>query len=257
MKMNGFTAIVTGGGTGIGRSICVAYAREGADVAVVYNSSKKGAEETAAMVEAEGRTAIVVQCDMGDVDAIFQMVNTVYEKFGRIDVLVNNGSARNPGRLSNYSAADWDIVMNTNVRGMFFSMQAVAPIMKQQNFGKIINVSSLMGLRPSNPMKIAYTSSKRAIISLTASAAKELGPDGIYVNCIVPGSITTANLVKTSGVSSAEAEALIELRKTAIPLGRRGGVADIDGGAVYLACHDSDYVSGTNLIIDGGWLSGD
>jgi len=255
MKMKGQVVVVTGGGTGIGREMCIAYAREGADVAVVYNSSRGGADETVARVEALGCKGVALQCDLASVESVQAMIQDAYKAFGRIDVLVNNGSARNPGLLLDLSVDDWDNLMNANLRGMFFAMQEVAPIMIMQGRGKIINVSSVMGLRPSLLTRIAYVTSKRGIMALTRSAAKELGPKGVFVNCIIPGSFATGNPSdsKVAGVN----EDIERRRRKAIALGHRAAPDEMNGSAIFLSCKDSDYITGECLVVDGGWICGD
>jgi 3-oxoacyl-[acyl-carrier protein] reductase len=253
--MEGFAAIVTGAGTGLGRAMCVAFAAEGADVAVAYNSSRGGADETVAQVEAQGRKAIALQCDLTAVDSVRKMIKDAYKTFGRVDVLVNNGAVRNPGRLLDYPVADWDELMDGNLRGMFFAIQEVTPIMEKQGFGKIINVSSVMGSRPGQLMRAAYTTSKRGIMQLTQSAAKELGPKGIYVNCLVPGSFTSYNV--SDSKDKIANQVVEERRRLSISLGRRAAPDEIKGPAVFLACHESDYVDGVSLVVDGGWSCGE
>ena len=252
-KMEGMVALVTGAGTGLGRAMCTAYAVEGAKVAVVYNSSREGAEKTLEIIRSLGSDGIAVQCDAGDVESVQRMIRETVEKLGRIDVLMNNGSARDPGRLIGYPVESWDHVMDVNVRGMFFGMQEAAKYMKEQGYGKIINVSSIMALRPSSVTRVAYTSSKRAIMSMTRAAAKELEHTGIRVNCIIPGSFTSYAATDNPDAN----KAIDQMRKKVIPLGHKAHVDEMKGLAVFLACHDSDYIDGECYKIDGGWACND
>ena len=255
MRFEGKVAVVTGGGTGIGRELCVAYAKEGAKVAVIYNSSRKGADETVTRITLAGGEAVAIQCDLSDVDSVRNMIREAYKAFGRIDILVNNGAARNQGYLLEQSLEDWNNLMDANLRGMFFAMQEAAPIMEKQGAGYIINVSSVMGYRPSLLTRIAYTSSKRGIMALTRSAADELGKKGIHVNCIVPGSFATGNPTdsKTAGVN----EKVNERRKKAIALGRKANPDEMNGLTLFLSCPESEYIHGECIVCDGGWISGD
>lgn len=252
-RLEGKTAIVTGGGTGIGKAICVSYAKEGADVAVIYSTSTTGAEDTVQKVQAEGRKAIMVQCDQSKPEDIKRMVKTVYDEFHHIDIVVNNASARDAADLKDYSVELWDHCMNTNVRGMFLIMQEVAEIMMKQGGGHIINVSSISALRPSLRQRAAYASSKSAITAMTAAAAEALGPYGIYVNTLSPGSIDT----NIGGLAKTITNEAIKQREAVIPVRRRGVPEDIVGPAIFLACDDSRYYDGNNLLVDGGWANAD
>lgn len=249
MKLKDRVAIVTGAGTGIGKAISIGYAKEGADVAVVYTHSVEGANDTVAQVEAAGRRGIAVQCDMGDPESIRRMVKQVYDAFGRIDILVNNGAVFNSGLLLDQPLEAWDQTFNTNCRGAFLSMQAVAPYMEANGYGKIINITSMMAYRVSMVERMAYATSKIALIGLGKAAARSLGKKGICVNGIAPGTF-----IRDGFKASPE---VLRLHDECTAVGRCALPPDIVGTAVFLASHDSDYVSGIDVLVDGGWVTGD
>ncbi len=246
-------AIITGAGTGVGRAIAVGYAKEGADIVVVYSSSRQGAEETQQMVEAEGRKAVLVQCDQSKPEDITRMIKEAYDAYGKIDIVVNNASARDAAPLFEYTVELWDHCINTNLRAMFLIAKEVAPIMIKQGSGHIINVTSNMGMRPSLSPRAAYGSTKSGIIALTASLAEELGPYGVYVNALAPGTIAT----NIGGLAAQITSDVVKKRIANIPLRRRGVAEDMVGPAVFLASDDCQYVDGFTLLADGGWTNAD
>ena len=252
-RLEGKVAIITGAGTGIGRAIAVGYAREGADISIVYSSSRAGAEETLKMVEAEGKKGLLVQCDQSKPEDITRMIKETYDAFGHIDVVVNNASARDAAPLFEYTVELWDHCINTNLRAMFLVMKEVAPIMIKQGKGHIINVTSNMGIRPSLKPRAAYGSTKSGIIALTASAAEELGPYGIYVNALAPGTIAT----NIGGLAATITNDIVKKRIANIPVRRRGVAEDMVGPAIFLASDDCAYVDGVTLLADGGWTNAD
>lgn len=249
MKLKDKVAIVTGGGSGIGQSIALAYAREGADV-VIADVNLQGAEETAAGVRAEGRTALAIRTDVSDLTQIQAMVDATVAKFGRIDVLVNVAGVIKAYALLDTTEAQWDETLDVNLKGTFFCLQAVARVMVAQGYGTIINTSSILGSN-ARPKRAAYCASKAGIILVTQTAALELGPKGIRVNAIAPGSIETP-LVLSAPITP---EALAR-KVAAIPLQRRGVPADLTGPAIFLASDDSVYVTGDIMTVDGGMTAG-
>lgn len=250
MRLEGRVALVTGAGTGIGQAICVGYAKEGADIAIAYSTSRAGAEETLAQVEALGRKGIIIQANIADPEQVKKMVDAAYEAFGRIDILVNNAAVRGNSLLLDCTVDVWDDCVNTNLRGSFLAMQAVAPIMIKQKYGKIINVCSILGYRPTMPTRAAYASTKSGLMSLTQSAAAELGPYGIYVNGFAPGTVAVG---ASLAAMSDEAKARLDSLNKYIPLRRRGDGEDMAGVALFLATDDSRYVNGACFLADGGW----
>jgi 3-oxoacyl-[acyl-carrier protein] reductase len=249
VKLKDKIAIVTGGGSGIGRGIALAYAREGADV-VVVDRNLAGAQETIAGVEAAGRKGLAIQTDVAVPAQIDAMVAATVQAFGRIDVLVNVAGLMNAYSLLDTTLAQWDETIDVNLRGTFLCMQAVARVMVKQGHGSIINTSSILGSN-ARPKRAAYCASKAGINLITQCAALELGPKGIRVNAIAPGSIETP-LVLSAPISP---EALAK-KIAAIPLQRRGEPADLAGPAVFLASDDAIYVTGDILTVDGGMTAG-
>ncbi|SFS16741.1 3-oxoacyl-[acyl-carrier-protein] reductase [Microbacterium sp. cf046] len=249
MKLTDKVAVVTGGGSGIGRAISLAYAAEGADV-VVVDQNLEGADETVARIVAVGRRGVAIRTDISDPAQITAMVERAADAFGHVDILVNVAGIMTAAALLDTSLEQWDRTLNTNLRGTFLCLQGIGRIMKEQGHGKIINTTSILGTH-ARPKRGAYAASKAGIILLTQTAAVELGPDGIQVNAIAPGSIETP-MVMTAAVS-AEAQAK---KAAAIPLRRRGEPEDLTGAAVFLASADSDYITGAILTIDGGMTAG-
>jgi NAD(P)-dependent dehydrogenase (short-subunit alcohol dehydrogenase family) len=239
-------AIVTGGSRGIGREIALAFAEAGARV-VVASRKQEGVDAVAAEVAERGGTALAVAAHMGQEEALVALVERTVAAFGSVDILVNN-AATNPhfGPLTTATAAQWDKIIEVNLRGAFFLCQQVIPLMQQRGGGKIINVASIAGVKPQPGMGI-YSVSKAGLIMLTQVLAQELGPSNIQVNALAPGIIKTrfsSVLWQTPSISEA-------LTKHT-PLGRLGNVDDVVGAALYLASPLSNYVTGTVLLIDGG-----
>lgn len=249
MKLEGKVAIVTGASNGIGRSIALGFAKEGANVAVGYNSNADNARKVVEEIEALGRKGIIFRADIATTEDNEKMVEETVEAFGRVDILVNNAGARDQAPIMEASPELWEHAVDSNLRGLFWAMKAVTPYMIKQGGGKIINISSLQGCRPCNPQRIAYTSTKRGVIAMTRAAAAELGPYKIYVNCISPGTIET----NMGGLKAQFTPEVIAQRCQYIPLRYRAKPEAIIGPATFLASSDSDYVTGVNLVVDGGW----
>jgi 3-oxoacyl-[acyl-carrier protein] reductase len=248
MRLKNKVAIVTGGGSGIGRGVCLAYAREGALV-VVADMNFEGAKETVEQIEVAGRQGLAIQTDVSDPAQVTAMVAAAHSAFGRIDVLFNGAGITAPASLLNTTVEQWDRIITVNLRGQFLCLQAAARIMVEQGHGKIINVTSILGSQ-GRVNRGAYGASKAGIISLTQTAAVELGPLGVYANAIAPGSIETP-MVKSAPSTPEETQ-----RKLAsIPLRRRGDPDDLTGPAIFLASDESDYVTGIVMTVDGGFTA--
>jgi NAD(P)-dependent dehydrogenase (short-subunit alcohol dehydrogenase family) len=248
MRLNDKVAIVTGGGSGIGRGVCLAFAREGAHV-VVADVNLQSARETLAGVEAARRRGLAVQTDVSDPAQVNAMVAAARAAFGRIDVLFNGAGIIFAKSVLDTTVEEWDRLMAVNLRGQFLCLQATARIMVEQGRGKIINITSILGAQ-GRVERVAYCASKAGITSLTQTCAVELGPRGVYVNAIAPGSIETG-MTKSAPSTPEETQ-----RKIAgIPLRRRGDPDDLTGPAIFLASDESDYVTGAVLTVDGGFTA--
>ena len=244
-SLAGRVAIVTGGARGIGKAIALGCAAEGASV-VIADIDGGLAAETAAQIEALGGRALAVRTDVSATDSVAAMVGAALDRFGRIDVLVNNAAivdvARQPSDL--ISEEEWDRVMLVNVKGPWLCVRAVLPAMREQRGGKIINLSSdliLSGV----PGLLHYVASKGALTAMTRSLARELGPDGICVNAVAPG-LTTTDAAMTHGQEAAERS----IRTRAIP--RAQTPDDITGTVVFLASDASAFMTGQLLVVNGG-----
>ncbi|HIH88218.1 TPA: 3-oxoacyl-ACP reductase FabG [Candidatus Bathyarchaeota archaeon] len=249
MKLDGKVALVTGGSRGIGRAICLTYAREGAHVAVNYTKDASGAEAVVAEIKAIGGKAIPVQTDVSQRSQVKKMVADTLKAFGRIDVLVNNAGILIPTELMETSDEEWDRVMDVNLKGPFICMQEVSKTMVKQGGGRIISTSSISGLGCAPWGEGAYGCSKAGLIALTAAAAQDLGPHGINVNCIAPGWIKTD---MTAGKSGAKADE-VNIRKAGLAAIRRiGEPKDIADIALFLASDESSFITGQVIVADGG-----
>jgi NAD(P)-dependent dehydrogenase (short-subunit alcohol dehydrogenase family) len=249
MRLKDKTAIVTGGGSGIGQAIALAYAGEGADI-VIADVNIKGAQATVDGVTAAGRRGLAVETDVSDLGAIQAMVDAARKEFGKIDILVNVAGVMSACAVLDTSEEQWDRVLDVNLKGTFFCLQAVARVMVEQGFGTILNTTSILG-RNARAKRSAYCASKAGIILVTQAAAMELGPKGIRVNAIAPGSIETPLVL--SALISPEDQA----RKVArIPLLRRGDPVDLAGPAIFLASDEAAYVTGEIVTVDGGMTAG-
>jgi gluconate 5-dehydrogenase len=250
--LTGKIAIVTGGGTGLGREIAIGLAEAGAHIAIASRKLEI-CEEVAERIRRMGNKAIAVKMDLEKTKEVSQMVQKVLEIFGHIDILVNNAGIAGPGSIISTPIHRWNHVFAVNVAGMFFSSREVGKHMIEQKSGKIINIASIYGVVGLDPevvgeyQDISYSSSKGAIINFTRDLAVRWGKYGINVNAISPAMFRTAQT--------------IDLKETwgnflkRVPLRRGGTENDIKGAAVFLASAASDYITGCNLPLDGGWLS--
>jgi len=254
-SLKGKTAIVTGGGRGIGKAVAIAFARAGAKVAI---TSRKIAdlESTAAEIKSLGGEAYPIQAHLGKMEEIQKMVAAAAEKLGgRIDILVNNAGA-SPAMASVLESDErlWETVMNVNMKGMYFTSQAVANIMKKQGSGKIINVASIDGFKP-EPVVSIYSISKAGARMITKAFAVELIPYNIQVNTIAPGPIETKMMNSHwAHLPPEEAKKTHEMVSKMLPTGRIGDPDEIAGAAIYLASDASSYTTGSEIVIDGGLL---
>lgn len=241
--LEGKVAIVTGGSRGIGRAIAVALAEEGVSVAVCSRNLDSNTD-TAKYITSQGGSAHPYQVDVTDADSVSALVKDVLRDLGRIDILVNNAGVTADNVLLRLKEADWDKVMDTNLKGAFNCTKAVARTMLKQRSGKIINITSVVGM-VGNPGQANYCASKAGIIGFTKSIARELGSRNITVNCVAPGFIETA---MTEAVSENVRDEMLRF----IPLGRLGTPEDVAQVVRFLVSPASDYITGEVIRADGG-----
>jgi len=243
--LGGRAAIVTGANTGIGQGIALALAAAGADLALV---GRTPAEETADKIEALGRRAVMVDADLSTIAPVQAVVDRTIEAFGRLDILVNNAGIIRRADAVDFSEADWDAVIDTNLKSLFFLCQAAGRHMIGQRRGKIVNIASLLSFQGGVRVP-SYTAAKSGVAGLTRLLSNEWAQHGINVNAIAPGYVATSN---TAALQADETRNRQILER--IPAGRWGAPADLGGAAIFLASPASDYVHGHILAVDGGWL---
>ncbi|MFC5734945.1 3-oxoacyl-[acyl-carrier-protein] reductase [Cytobacillus gottheilii] len=246
MKLKGKAAIVTGASRGIGKEIALELARQGANVVVNYAGSEQRANEVVDEIKALGTEAFAIHCDVASSESVTDMVKAAIEKFGTIDILVNNAGITRDNLLMRMKEDEWDDVINTNLKGVFLCTKAVTRQMMKQRSGRIINISSIVGVS-GNPGQANYVAAKAGVIGLTKTAAKELATRGITVNAVAPGFITT-------DMTDQLAEDVKEMMLKQIPLARFGEPSDIANVVTFLASEDSRYMTGQTLHIDGGMV---
>ncbi len=249
LGLAGKVAFITGSGRGIGHAFALAFAKEGASVVVVEIDAER-AEGTATEIAQQGSRALAVPCDVGDQAQVENAVQRTLREFGQIDILINDAvSSQLSGSLLEMTDVQWDDNFRVNVKGSFYCMKAVVPHMMERRYGKIISMASVVGRRGSTPpTSPAYAGSKGAVIALTASAARELGPHNINVNAIAPVMIDTP---RWREVRTPEQ---IERAAQGPPLQRLGRPEDLAGLALLLASDASSFISGQTITVDGGTL---
>jgi 2-deoxy-D-gluconate 3-dehydrogenase len=244
--LSGKVAVVTGANAGIGQGLALALAAAGADVACVGRSP---ADETIAAIEALGRRAVQVRADLSTIEPVGRVVEETLAALGGLHILVNNAGIIRREDSLNFTEADWDSVMDTNLKSVFFLSQAAARHMVGNGGGKIINIASMLTFQGGIRVP-SYTASKSGVGGLTKILANEWAKHGINVNAIAPGYIATSNTAALRADTGRNAEILGR-----IPSGRWGDPSDLGGAAVFLASAASDYVQGHILAVDGGWLA--
>ena len=245
--LEGKVALVTGAGRGIGKAIALRYAAEGANVAFTDLVINEAVEQTVAELEAMGVKAKAYASNAALFDETHDVVKQVVEDFGRIDVLVNNAGITKDGLMMRMSEAQWDAVLNVNLKSAFNFIHAVVPVMAKQRSGSIINMSSVVGVS-GNAGQCNYSASKAGMIGLAKSIAKEMGPRGIRANCIAPGFIITEMTNQLS-------QDIKDQWAAQIPLRRGGTPEDVANVALFLASDQSTYVTGAEIITDGGFTN--
>ena len=242
----GRVAVVTGANTGIGQGLALALAGAGADVALV---GRTPAEETAERVRAAGRRAAIIGADLSSIAPVQEVVDRTIAELGGLDILVNNAGTIRRADALEFSEEDWDAVIDTNLKSVFFLCQAAARHMVTKGRGKIIKIASMLSFQGGIRVP-SYTASKSGLAGLTRLLANEWAARGICVNAIAPGYIATNN---TAALQSDEVRNRQIIER--IPLGRWGKPSDLAGAVVFLASDASDYVQGHILAVDGGWLA--
>lgn len=246
MNITEKTAIVTGGSRGIGRAIAVELAKAGVQVAIIYAGNTAAAEETLALVKAQGVQGMMIQCDVADGAAVEAMVKEVKDTFGSIDILVNNAGITRDTLLMRMKETEWQEVLDTNLTGVFHCTRQVSKLMIKQRHGIIINLTSIVGL-VGNAGQANYSAAKAGVIGFTKAVAKELASRNIRVNAIAPGFIETD---MTAILSDTAKE---DILKT-IPMGRMAKPEEVATVAAFLASEEAKYMTGQVLHVDGGMI---
>ncbi|MBD8519965.1 3-oxoacyl-[acyl-carrier-protein] reductase [Lysinibacillus sp. FSL R7-0073] len=245
-KLDGKVVVVTGASRGIGRAIALKLADEGAKVVVNYSGSQAKAEEVVAMIQEGGGEAIAVQASVSQTEEVTALMDTAVKTFGSLDILVNNAGITRDNLLMRMKEDEWDDVLDTNLKGVFLCTKAVTRQMMKQRAGRIINISSIVGVA-GNAGQANYVAAKAGVIGLTKTTAKELASRNILVNAIAPGFIETE-------MTDQLPEDIKQGMLTQIPLAKLGQPEDIAKAVVFLASDDANYMTGQTLHIDGGMV---
>ena len=247
MSLKGKVALVTGGSRGIGRAVCLELARQGADVAVNYAGNEAAAQETAQACRELGVRAVVLRADVADAAACDAMVAQVLEQLGRLDILVNNAGITRDGLMLRMPEADWDAVLDTNLKGAFHCMRAAYKTMMRQKSGRVVNISSVVGLR-GNAGQTNYSASKAGLIGLSKSLAKELATRNVTVNVVAP-TFAMTDLARKRLEDPEYGKKMLGM----IPLGRFVEPREIGAAFAFLASDEAAMITGHTLVVDGGW----
>ncbi|MFH0917759.1 MAG: 3-oxoacyl-[acyl-carrier-protein] reductase [Candidatus Omnitrophota bacterium] len=245
MRLKDKVALITGGARGIGRAIALTFAREGADI-VVADVNLEIAQQTASQIEGLGRKAMALAMDVTNYEMVEEGINKILDKMGKVDILVNNAGITKDNLLLRMSLADWDAVINVNLKGTFNCIKAVTRPMIKQRSGRIISIASIIGLM-GNPGQANYAASKAGIIALTKTVAKELASRNINANAVAPGFIQTEMTAKLP-------EEIKKKMQEAIPLGTLGTPEDVANVCLFLASQESSYITGQTITVDGGMV---
>ncbi|MBG9455145.1 3-oxoacyl-ACP reductase [Lysinibacillus sphaericus] len=245
-KLEGKVAVVTGASRGIGRAIALKLANEGAKVVVNYSGSQAKAEEVVAMIQENGGEAIAVQASVSKTEEVTALMDATVKTFGSLDILVNNAGITRDNLLMRMKEDEWDDVLDTNLKGVFLCTKAVTRQMMKQRAGRIINISSIVGVA-GNAGQANYVAAKAGVIGLTKTTAKELASRNILVNAIAPGFIETE-------MTDQLPEDIKQGMLTQIPLAKLGQPEDIAKAVTFLASDDATYMTGQTLHIDGGMI---
>jgi NAD(P)-dependent dehydrogenase (short-subunit alcohol dehydrogenase family) len=248
-RLDGRVALVTGGSRGLGRAIALALASAGADLALTARQAETAEKAAGEIAGSTGRKTVALAVDVTSKASVNRMVEEANRAFGRIDILVNNAGVNIRGPIEELSEDDWDAVVDTNLKGPWLCCRAVAPVMKAGKWGRVINVSSMLG-EISLPGRTPYASSKGGLTLLTKTLALEWAKDGINVNALCPGPFATE--INTPLLNDPAARAQMEAN---VPLARWGDPAELGPAAVFLASEASSFMTGATLFIDGGYTA--
>jgi NAD(P)-dependent dehydrogenase (short-subunit alcohol dehydrogenase family) len=256
MRLKDKVAVVTGSASGIGRAIADRFVSEGA-VVVIADLNESAIETAVEEIKAAGGKAAGCKVDVSKREQTQELMRKVGEEHGRIDILVNNAGISRYRPFHSANAEDWDLVLDVDLKGVFFCSQAAAPQMIKQKYGKIVNISSALGTG-ATPHKTAgspggsaaYSSAKAGVIMLTKILARELGPHGVTVNCVAPGTFVTP--FNKSARTAEEVAEHLEYRKKTVVLGRIGTLEELSNPILFLASDESSYITGQTLCVDGG-----
>jgi len=247
MRLEGKKAVVTGGGRGVGRAVSLAFGREGADLVINYVRNEEAAEEVVSELKQMSRDAVAVKADVSQKEDANRVIGTCLDRFGRIDILVNNAGISNPAMLHKMTEQQWDEVIDIHLKGAFLCTQAASLHFMEQNYGKIINVTSVAGIVGTTG-QINYAAAKGGLISFTKSCARELARYNVTANVISLGIVVTDMTKKLQ-----EDPKLREIYMRRILLNRYAEAQDIGPAFVFLASDESNYVTGQLLCVDGGY----
>jgi len=244
MDLHGKVAVVTGGARGIGRGIALRLAAEGACVVVNYQGNQTAADEVVSQIEAAGGQAMAAQADVRDPAQAQALIDTAKDAYGRVDILVNNAGTTRDTLIMRMSEEDWDVVLDTNLKGTFNCIKAATRQMMRQRYGRIVNITSVAGL-VGNAGQVNYASAKAGLIGLTKTVAKELGSRGITCNAVAPGFVRT-------DLTASLPDDLIQQAVDRTPLGRVGTAEDMAAAVAFLSSDEASFITGQVLAVDGG-----
>jgi NAD(P)-dependent dehydrogenase (short-subunit alcohol dehydrogenase family) len=260
LSLRGKVALVTGSGSigvgwGNGKAIAVLFARQGAKIMGV-DIDAQAAEETSSLIQREGNSSTAASCDVTDRTAVEALVRHCVDRFGRIDILVNNVGRSEPGGPVEFAEDAWDAQMAVNLKSVFLTCKEVLPIMERQGGGAIVNISSVAGLRYIGKPQVAYSASKAAMMQFTKTTAVIYAKRGIRLNCVVPGLMFTPLVRRLAEkYAGGEFDQFVDHRNKQVPMGSMGDSWDVAHAALFLAADEAKYITGTELVVDGGLTS--